>query len=155
MVEGAYGALIGATTSSVSFTSNNILAGDSDSDPDADEWSGISDKALGKQKQQEYEDEEVLATVAVVEDFDPDSLIHGPRLKPSHVAPQPTPQMSALKKVWPKKVKPKSFRYQTKDDRNVEKRKQRARRTEKAELAGGRASRKTSRKKAVAGSKRH
>src|SRR6202050_5573793 len=30
-------------------------------------------------EEDEYEDEEQLATVSVVEDFDPDTIIHGPR----------------------------------------------------------------------------
>ncbi|OBZ67240.1 Ribosomal RNA-processing protein 17 [Grifola frondosa] len=50
-----------------------------------DEWSGLSrscssQKGKGREieMEEEYEDEEQLATVTVVEDFDPDALIHGP-----------------------------------------------------------------------------
>ncbi|KAF9465022.1 hypothetical protein BDZ94DRAFT_1160885 [Collybia nuda] len=113
-------------------------------------WSGISGTPdeKGKQKEEEYEDEELLATVTVVEDFDPDSFIHGPPLKTNPASHQflpvetkaaATPRDTMLKK---KKSKPKKIRYETKDARKTERTKQRARRTEKAELAGGKASRK-------------
>ncbi|KAJ2996071.1 hypothetical protein NUW54_g7283 [Trametes sanguinea] len=56
---------------------------DVDSD---DEWDGLSDSSKGKgrarEEQEEYEDEEQLATVTVVEEFDPDSLIHGDQPPP-------------------------------------------------------------------------
>ncbi|KAJ7780552.1 nucleolar protein 12-domain-containing protein [Mycena maculata] len=121
---------------------------------DEDEWIGISDtagKGKGKQMEEEYEDEDMLATVTVVEDFDPDSFIHGPRLKsvptPSSTAapgthPRPVKANSERPK---KKIRPKKIRYETKDARKVERTKQRARRTEKAELAGGKAGRKRDR----------
>jgi len=50
-------------------------------DEEDEEWTGISDSpenGKGVQKEEEYEDEEMLATVTVVEDFDPDSFILGP-----------------------------------------------------------------------------
>jgi ribosomal RNA-processing protein 17 len=115
-----------------------FLPGDVDS---GDDWTGISEKTTGKQKEEEYEDEEVLATVAVVEDFDPDTLIHGPIVK---TVPQSAPVAPQTPKRAPvaKKPKPKKVKYQTKDARKAEKGRQRSRRTEKAELAGGKASRK-------------
>ncbi|KAK7053342.1 hypothetical protein VNI00_003968 [Paramarasmius palmivorus] len=117
------------------------------------EWHGIQDS---EQKEQEHEfgDEEVLATVAVVEDFDPDSLLHGNRdsddpgpssrtPKQATSAPGPTPTIKKAKEsAAKKKLKPKKIRYETKDARKTERSKQRARRTEKAELAGGKAARK-------------
>lgn len=113
-------------------------------------WAGISGTSdeKGKQKEEEYEDEEILATVTVVEDFDPDSFIHGPRIKtdpatrqplPMEIKPPTKPSRDATLK---KKSKSKKIRYETKDARKLERTKQRARRTEKAELAGGKASRK-------------
>ncbi|KAJ7680435.1 nucleolar protein 12-domain-containing protein [Mycena polygramma] len=122
-----------------------------DDDEGDDEWIGISGaarKGKGKQMEEEYEDEDMLATVTVVEDFDPDAFIHGPRLVKSDPTPAPStsaPNRTAAKASSErpkKKSKPKKVRYETKDDRKVERTKQRARRTEKAELAGGRASRK-------------
>ena len=89
----------------------------------------------------------MLATVTVVEDFDPDTIIRGPS-KPDHppidrLEPKPSRQprssighQSSLKK----KKKPP---YETSDARKRERTKQRARRTEKAELAGGKAARKS------------
>ncbi|KAJ7783290.1 nucleolar protein 12-domain-containing protein [Mycena metata] len=132
-VEKAYGAII-------------------DADEEDDEWRGISGapaKGKGKQMEEEYEDEDMLATVTVVEDFDPDTFIHGPRLK-SAPAPSTTPAPHTLpgrinSERPKKKVRPKKVRYETKDARKVERTKQRARRTEKAELAGGKASRKRDR----------
>ncbi|KAJ7178422.1 nucleolar protein 12-domain-containing protein [Mycena crocata] len=127
---------------------------DADED-EGEDWVGISGtagKGKGKQMEEEYEDEDMLATVTVVEDFDPDTFIHGPRLK---TTPAPStssaPQILAVKanaERPKKKPRPKKIRYETKDARKVERTKQRARRTEKAELAGGKAARKkgTSRK---------
>ncbi|KAJ3883592.1 nucleolar protein 12-domain-containing protein [Lentinula edodes] len=112
------------------------------------EWQGISD--LSDQKEQEYEDEEVLATVAIVEDFDPDTLLHGPTKTVSDPESSSVPVVAGpshrnssdpAAKLTRKK-QPKKVRYQTKDARKSERTKQRARRTEKAELAGGKASRK-------------
>lgn len=111
---------------------------------DADEeWTGIS-PSKGKQTEEEYQDEEVLATVTVVEDFDPDSIIHGPPPSTSHLiqSPATTPQVTRDRATSKKPLKTKKIKYETKAERNAEKTKQRARRTEKAELAGGKARRK-------------
>lgn len=115
-------------------------------DSDDDDWDGISASSKGKQKQkqQEYEDEEVLATVAVVEDFDPDTLIHGdvpPPLPSDNAYPAPVKSVPRISKSAPTKSKPKKVRYQTKDARKADRSKQHARKLEKAELAGGKASR--------------
>jgi ribosomal RNA-processing protein 17 len=46
---------------------------------DADEnWQGISPEDDRKDKEEEYEGEEQLATVTIIEDFDPTELMHGP-----------------------------------------------------------------------------
>lgn len=102
--------------------------------------------------------------MTVVEDFDPDVLIHGaPREKSSAKLREKTEADPAqasrnakakgeasnpaggttkgLKAKSKSKTKGKRVKYQTKAERNVEKRKQRARWTEKAERAGGKASR--------------
>ncbi|TFK44806.1 nucleolar protein 12-domain-containing protein [Crucibulum laeve] len=137
---------------------------------DDGDWKGIHDpEEQGAERDEEYEDEEMLATVTVVEDFDPDTFIHGPtpsaeeearKNRPSSTsdskltAPKPKTTASTIKK----KPRDKKIRYQTKDDRKVERSKQYARRTEKAELAGGKASRKKTthgaRRKAAKASKR-
>jgi ribosomal RNA-processing protein 17 len=87
----------------------------------------------------EYEDEQVLATVTVVEHFDPDSLIHGKPGETRAEAPSnpSVSQSSSNKPDKPKKPKPKVIKYQTKAARKTERSKQRARKVEKASLAGG------------------
>ncbi|KAJ8076552.1 hypothetical protein PM082_000975 [Marasmius tenuissimus] len=134
--------------------------------PDETEWTGISGTRSDSEREghveqeQEYADEEVLATVAVVEDFDPDALLHGPVPSDSQTrspASPPHPSTSKSKstattsrlnskaeasiKRKPKSA-PKKIKYETKGARKAEKSKQRARRAEKAELAGGKAARK-------------
>lgn len=79
--------------------------------------------------EEEYEGEEQLATVTVVQDFDLSTLLHGPA---------PTRDKGREEVVTPKlkpRPKPKKVRYETKAARLAERRKQRARRTEKAERA--------------------
>jgi ribosomal RNA-processing protein 17 len=144
-VEMAYGALLGELARYFLRTLTEL--GTTENSDDG-VWAGISGTSddKGKQKEEEYEDEEILATVTVVEDFDPDSFIHGPRIKTDPTAYQPQPTESKSTKsprdTLKKKSKSKKIRYETKDARKVERTKQRARRTEKAELAGGKASRK-------------
>ncbi|PPQ84578.1 hypothetical protein CVT25_015780 [Psilocybe cyanescens] len=131
-------------------------------EPEDEEWTGVnvSDQG-GKEHADEYEDEQLLATVTVVEDFDPDTIIHGPAKTDN-----PTPSLSSLSKpintrpeikssrlptvknslhgpAKKSKTKERKIRYETKDARRREQTKQRKRRTEKAELAGGKASRKS------------
>lgn len=112
-------------------------------------WSGITNKTIEAERDEQYEDEEVTATVTIVEDFDPDEFIHGPpptQLEPKSY-PLPTQTLSNLeRKSMPtsskKTPKLKKVHYETSDARKRERTKQHARRTEKAELAGGKASRK-------------
>lgn len=123
---------------------------------DEDPWDGINgdDNA----RDDEYEDEEQLATVTVVEDFDPDTIIHGPEKPEPSTVPRPStgtsttganstselpPSSRRIAKKSQPKVREKKIRYETKDARKREQTKQRARRTEKAERAGGKASRKS------------
>ncbi|KAG7446207.1 uncharacterized protein BT62DRAFT_1005512 [Guyanagaster necrorhizus] len=150
-VESAYGAMIGEDPLKanpsfylLTFTKGPYV-------DEEEEWHGITEfkgKQKGKQKEQEYEDESHLATVAVVEDFDPDMLIHGP-LKSGGAAPSvpsdiSPPTVPRTKPPSPSKTKVKAkVRYQTKGVRKMEQTKQRARRREKAELAGGKAARRT------------
>ena len=153
LVEQAYGAILGAFNflfSSAVHT--DWLAGDPE---DEEVWTGIGNSTQNDQaRDEEYEDEEVLATVTVVEDFDPDSIIHGPPKTDTPTAsfpsrselksPQPPLQSKPLQRATNrKKPREKKIRYETKDARKREQTKQRARRTEKAELAGGKASRKS------------
>ncbi|KAF9268957.1 hypothetical protein L218DRAFT_940743 [Marasmius fiardii PR-910] len=122
--------------------------------PDDDEWTGISETPndpdqMEQEQEQEFADDEVLATVAIVEDFDPDTLLHGPgpkdepeQPKSTSLPPIPSNLTRAKKDVnLKKKLKPKTIRYETKEARKAERLKQRVRRTEKAELAGGKAGR--------------
>lgn len=120
----------------------------------------MSPKGKGKQRDDEYEDEEVLATVTVVEDFDPDAIRHGSQKPP--LIPLPPSQPSSSKNLTPqseatplpKKPKVQKIRYQTKEARKAERRKQFTRRTEKAERARGKVPRKASYKKKQGNSKR-
>ena len=85
---------------------------------------------------EEYQDTEHLATVTVVEDFDPHALIHGPPKQPGHIVPgpktmsKPAPKPKTNNKAEKLKRKGKT-RYQTKDASRLERTKQRARRTKK------------------------
>lgn len=108
---------------------------------------GPSGRARGKQRE-EFEDEETLATVTVVEDFDPDTLIHGTpdeeqERRPSTsatsapVKPKPASKPKTSADKTKRAAKPKKIKYETNAARRAQTTKQRARRTEKAELAGG------------------
>ena len=101
-----------------------------------EEWTGIPDE---KEKEEAYDDEEVVATVTVIEDMDPASFTSTPTIRretpPPHVEPDQTRIIKAPPKV---KAKPRKIRYEKKEDRKRERAKQKARRTEKADLARGR-----------------
>ncbi|KAL1745683.1 nucleolar protein 12-domain-containing protein [Schizophyllum fasciatum] len=136
-VEAAYGALINGE--------------DSDELPAL----GPSGRAKGKQRE-EFEDEETLATVTVVEDFDPDTLIHGapdetrerPSPGPSSTSNAPAKVKPPAKKITLKKAsKPKKIKYETNAARKAQTAKQRARHTEKAELAGGKRAQKNKKRR--------
>ena len=142
-------------------------------DPPADfdnesEWDGtgrnsaLADKGKGVGEElEEYEDEEQLATVTVVEEFDPDTFLYGkpsgpestddqspprPDKIPSRSHP-PQPAKATSKDTSKAKVKAKmstkvnNVKYQTSAARKAERAKQHRRKTEKAERAGGKASR--------------
>ncbi len=128
-----------------------------------EEWEGLEgSKGKGKGKadeiEEEYEDEEQLATVTVVEDFDPEELLHGPNRTPHEdkdvdgdekmeaipsVAPrEKRPKVVEIKKARPRATtKAKDIKYQTNSARKVERAKQTRRKNEKAERAGGKGAR--------------
>ncbi|KAI0312974.1 nucleolar protein 12-domain-containing protein, partial [Amylostereum chailletii] len=123
-VEGAYG---------------GAVLDDGGDDDDDEEWKGIgSSKSRGKEREDEYSDEEQLATVTVVEDFDPSTLIHGPPppfADPSSTTAPAAPSKPPSRQPKPQgvrvdvktKTKPKKIRYETKAARKAEKGKQHAR----------------------------
>jgi len=140
-----------------------------DPESDDEEWHGITSapsNGAGLEQEAAYSDEEQLATVTIVEDFDPSTLIHGPapfsEPQAEKSLPLPPPCGVGLKdggertkdaeggkgtgkrkKATTTTTKKKKVRYETKAARRASQAKQRARRTEKAELAGGKAARKT------------
>ncbi|KAJ8487681.1 hypothetical protein ONZ45_g14245 [Pleurotus djamor] len=145
-------------------TRQDAIADDS-SDEQHNHWNGISH---GNQDA-EYEGEAVVATVTVVDDFDPTELTHGPSPStsksqtlgdPSHGAASSSAatRSSRSEKRQPQSTStdrskhtaqtatspsnPKKIKYETNAARKSQRMKQRARRTEKAERAGGKASRK-------------
>ena len=104
---------------------------------------------------EEYEDEEQLAIVTVVEEFNPDSLIHGSPTHPHddkgdfvEATPNGKPQSASTStrkdiktKIKTSSSKSKDVKYQTSAARKAERQKQRKRKLEKAERAGGKTSR--------------
>ncbi|KAJ3477667.1 hypothetical protein NLI96_g10301 [Meripilus lineatus] len=131
-----------------------------------DESTVFSEQDKGKQRaaevEDEYEDEEQLATVTIVEDFDPHELLHGPQnvrvhqdvvaedsdgppisTSARHTSTRLGAQMPSSSKKPQSRVakKPKEIKYQTQVARKIERAKQRRRSTEKAERAGGKAAR--------------
>ncbi|THH18771.1 hypothetical protein EW146_g2273 [Bondarzewia mesenterica] len=136
-VEEAYGNITGPTV------------GDND-----DEWEGF-----GGEEAADYEDEEQLATVTVVEDFDPSTLLHGDPSPPQQSPhPHPHPQTGCpgarpihsasakgKEKATGQEIKrrvQKKVKYGTNAGRKADRMKQRARKVEKAERAGGKSARK-------------
>ncbi|KAH8985934.1 nucleolar protein 12-domain-containing protein [Lactarius hatsudake] len=130
-----------------------------DTGSDDEEWHGIASAPSNDAglEQETYSDEEQLATVTIVEDFDPSTLIHGPTSSEPQAPFPPLPPSSSPRKGGERvrddegrktsKRKNATVRYETKAARRAAQVKQRARRTEKAELAGGKAARKTKGKK--------
>ncbi len=114
--------------------------------------------AADLEHEHEYSDEEQLATVTVVEDFDPSVLLYHPtasgaELPAERSSPQPPPLSLSLSRENLKASrkndglatatkKLKKVRYETRAARKATRSTQRARRTEKAERAGGKAARK-------------
>jgi ribosomal RNA-processing protein 17 len=121
-----------------------------------------SSHAEDSEREEEYEGEEQLATVTVVEDFDPATLIYGSPVPARHATilekdgtqrkmNQTTETVVTRAKIAPAKAaqakasnRAKEVKYQTTAARRAEKRKQLARHTEKAERAGGKQQRKRS-----------
>jgi len=137
-------------------------------DSDREEWTGIdperdADADAAERHEYAYSDEEQLATVTVVEDFDPSALLHGAaaaseghheRASTSPPPPHPHPHPPRRGKVegeneWGSATSKgkrngvaTKVRYETKAARRATRATQHARRTEKAERAGGKAMRK-------------
>ncbi|TDL26279.1 hypothetical protein BD410DRAFT_784367 [Rickenella mellea] len=112
-----------------------------------EEFTGFSTAEKGKAKQVEdaYEDEEQLATVTVIEEFDPDTLIHPPK-PTSHSLEKSAEADHKSTTKPPDNSKPKSktasggkkkVKYETKAGRKAQHTKERARKKDKAERAGG------------------
>jgi len=149
-----------------------------ESDSDSEEWAGIvlpsSSSSSGARhggpederdadaepREYAYSDEEQLATVTVVEDFDPSALLllrhdpverHQPEERASSTPLPHSHSHSHSAPLRPEKVEvdgkgksgpaKKKVRYETKAARKATRATQRARRTEKAERAGGKAAR--------------
>jgi len=117
-------------------------------DADDDEWQGITYASNlinsgDSARHEEYEDEETFATVTVVEEFDPGTMIntHPPHLGFSADFNSGPASITSSPSHARQGVKHRKIRYETKQARQKERVKQRARRTEKAELAGGKAAR--------------
>lgn len=113
-----------------------------------------------QEEELEFEDEEQLAVVTVVEDFSADSLRHpnpplplvnefrspeGEKPGTSQSTEQKSKEKEASKAKSKLKAKSNKVRYETKAARKVERTKQRARKTEKAERAGGKQKRRAKR----------
>jgi ribosomal RNA-processing protein 17 len=157
-VEKAYGGSFAqrASNSSLHIFSQLTWIRNPDVESDQESWSGITSRLdLEREREHEYSDEEQLATVTVVEDFDPSALLHRattsddggdtelPAAERRPLLPQPPPGMaSRSRKDQDGPGKKKVVRYETKAARRATRATQRTRRTEKAERAGGKAARK-------------
>ena len=167
-VEKAYGALISGKHFSCWSCMELALILSSSGD-EGEDWGGVSassslEKGKGKAREhaEEYEDEEQLATVTVVEDFDPDTLLHGPpigrptRDEAEQGASPTTPSVLPETKTAAKKTstdikksqskttaKAKTIKYQTNAARKAERSKQQRRKSEKAQRAGGKSARRS------------
>jgi ribosomal RNA-processing protein 17 len=131
--------------------SHSIPGNTIDDDVDDDEWHGVASSS-GMEKDAEYQGEEVVATVTVVEDFDPSTLTtadpvpaQGTRseefTEPNSAPKPPLSHEKPPPKLVKRKVKEKKIYYETKQARKHNREKQRERKLEKAERAGGKASR--------------
>lgn len=132
-VEKACGAILGLVVRFQVITGTHLIT----LSEEEQEWRGITVHGDAV-RDEEYENEELLATVTVVEDFD----LNANFLAPLHsrTSKSTTETTTSLQKPSRTKKPPKD-RYENKHARQREQTKQRARRTKKAELAGGRASR--------------
>lgn len=171
-VEAAYGGMaLGAHFHLIYIPSRSHTLADGDEEDE--EWTGVGSSSKPKEQEEEFSDDEQLATVTIVEDFDPDTLIHGPSSSTTNdpfttasIATPPAPSRdpsgrlitskgksranlsdpssstSAPPSSKPKKKTETKKKYGTNASRKADKTKQRARKLEKAERAGGKASRK-------------
>lgn len=125
---------------------------------DHDDHDGNSVDNNSSEIGEEYEGEEQLATVTVVEDFDPAALLHEEQhpksATPLRISTSQLPaaveqtrknQRQRNSAAKSKSKKRSKVKYQTKAERAAERAKQKSRHTEKAERAGGKASRKKKR----------
>ncbi|TFK73979.1 hypothetical protein BDN72DRAFT_886560, partial [Pluteus cervinus] len=119
---------------------------------DEGEWSGIAGSPPNA-REDEYGDEETLATVTVIEDFDPELAIYGRKPSPPssdrpHSQTPTKPRLSSSTASQPQnKPKPKKTRYEGNRARKSERQKQHSRKLEKAALAGGKSSRNNTNRK--------
>ena len=100
--------------------------------------------------EEQFEDEEAIATVVVVEDFDPDAVRHGTTVSTAGKLPAVSASLSDTKSAQhsqAKKTKPTKIKYQTKDARKAESKRQQQRKQEKARLAGTRSKKPTNARK--------
>ncbi|RXW22019.1 hypothetical protein EST38_g3833 [Candolleomyces aberdarensis] len=129
------------------------ILGDAVDDDDAgndDEWHGVTPSS-GTEKDAQYQGEEVVATVTVVEDFDPSTLTTAEPVpaqetseeftEPNSTSKPPSSHEKPPQKLAKRKVKEKKIYYETKQARKHQREKQRGRKLEKAERAGGKAAR--------------
>ena len=112
------------------------------------EEQGHTDADSDDMKEEQYEDEEQFATVTVVEEFDPLTLIHGGTTLPTEHKDKPAtaaapvlvrpPRTKTTSKLETKgKVgERRTVRYETASARKAEQRKQRARHSKKQARAG-------------------
>ncbi|KZT19684.1 hypothetical protein NEOLEDRAFT_934923 [Neolentinus lepideus HHB14362 ss-1] len=121
-------------------------------DEDEDKWNGVGSGASDKDKEreEEYSDEEQVAHVTVVEEFDPTD-IHGTRHShsdagdenvdeaesPSRPQESRAPPWSSTSAKKKDKKDAKKIKYQTAAARKAEERKQKNRKAEKADRARG------------------
>jgi ribosomal RNA-processing protein 17 len=115
-------------------------------------------KGKPQENEAQFQNEEELTTVTVVEEFDPDELIHGPSnatistSKDDYRTPAAKPKPKQLHKMSEEKTKRKTkVRYETKNARLLERAKQRARKAKKADLAGGKEERRNGTKRTRSG----
>lgn len=145
----------GTLQSLVSFFSAFLMAildylqefGDEEPDTESETGSSSTKKATS-QGIQEYEDEERLATVTVIEDCEPESFRHihpimtrlgaDGIVNSNHKASDQSGVLLQERKSHERKSKQKKIAYETKAARKAARLKEHSRKHEKADLAGGR-----------------
>lgn len=124
----------------------------------SDTAGGASTSAVARgDREALFEDEEELATVTIIEEFDPSAILHdepapkaapestatevlGPSSRKVQLLEEKKRKTAILKTSLNKKRKSGTASYGTKAERAAGRNKERKRRTEKAQLAGGKAS---------------